>query len=231
MHHLVLKSQRCYSGLIGMEVQELYPKARVHCVEDAQEALTICTKRPIQLAIVGARTETLDGLDYLPKLIANPYPRQIVLLTERKDNRLLAFVAKNQLDGFIDANAKDPHSLRKALQKIVKGERYRSPHLIPLIQKARRHQPLITETEQRVLSVLGAAVDNATAGLLLGISEHTVRSHRNRIQTKLNIPSKADLVHYALEKYYTRISSNHIQFPGFEDRIHRSALPKGHPIR
>ncbi|MCC5834618.1 MAG: response regulator transcription factor [Opitutales bacterium] len=231
MHFLVLKSQRCYSSLIGMEVQKLFPKAWVHCVEDASGALRICAKHPIQLAIVGARTEALDGLDYLPKLIASPYPRQIVVLTERKDQRLLAFFEKHKLDGFIDANTEDPHSVNKALQKVMQGERYRSKSLIPEIQKARRQQSLLSETEQRVLSVLGAAVDNATAGLLLGVSEHTARTHRNRIQNKLNIASKADLIHYAMDNYYTRISSNRIQFPGFEEQLDRSVLPRGDPLR
>ncbi len=231
MQCLVLKSQRCYSALIRREIQEIFPKARIHVAQEARSALEICARLPIQLAIVGARTEDLDGLDYIPMLAESPFPKQIVLLTERKDHRLLRLVDEYRLDGLLDANTEDPYSINAALSEIVRGKRYYSKNLLPLVRKSRRDQSLLSKTEQRVISVLGAAVDNATAGILLGISEHTVRTHRNRIQKKLNLPSKSDLIHYAINNYYTRITPTCIQFPGFEETIDRSALPRGHSLR
>jgi DNA-binding CsgD family transcriptional regulator len=58
---------------------------------------------------------------------------------------------------------------------------------------------VLSAREQEVLRLLALGHTNREIGALLHISVRTAEFHRKNIQRKLNLTSRAQLVHHALE--------------------------------
>lgn len=58
---------------------------------------------------------------------------------------------------------------------------------------------LITPQERRVLEMIANGKSTKEVALVLGISNHTVESHRKNLLLKLNVKNSAELVKKAIE--------------------------------
>lgn len=58
----------------------------------------------------------------------------------------------------------------------------------------------LTQREREIIRLIALERTNAEIGAALFISEETVKSHRKRLMTKLNVRSTAGLVKYALDR-------------------------------
>jgi DNA-binding CsgD family transcriptional regulator len=82
----------------------------------------------------------------------------------------------------------------------IVGHEGRSPKRSRFDRKRRNDAPELTDREKDVLGLLALGHTNREAAEELFLSVRTVESHRARIQQKLGITSRAELVRYAIDR-------------------------------
>ena len=83
----------------------------------------------------------------------------------------------------------------------VAGQTYLQPELgaqLVSAEKAGRHEPL-SERELQVLRLIALGHTNPEIAEQLYLSVRTVESHRARIQEKLGVTGRAELIRYVLD--------------------------------
>lgn len=223
---ITLKAQPLYAQALADVAQIVRPTAEVISLSRAADALAVTAETAVELAVVGAHAQDLDGLDYLPILSNRKNLRHIVVVTHRQDARLLHLVRKLGIAGFVNARTAQFQHLQAAIRTVLSNRFYRSPSLHDVWRAVSResHLQVLSRRERIVLAVLGTGVDNAEAAILLDVSEHTVRSHRANLMRKLSLPHKGELMRFAVKNHYTRITNDGIRYPGHESEISRTGL-------
>jgi DNA-binding NarL/FixJ family response regulator len=64
--------------------------------------------------------------------------------------------------------------------------------------RTKRYRGLLTPREREVVQLLAEGKSNKEIGAALGVSVHTVETHRSNIMRKLGANSLSDLIRYAL---------------------------------
>ncbi|MBK7945820.1 MAG: response regulator transcription factor [Flavobacteriales bacterium] len=95
-----------------------------------------------------------------------------------------------------------------AVRAAVADERYLSPAAQESIARGYKYTEKrpdgeyvgLTQREREIIRLIALERTNGEIGAALFISEDTVKSHRKRLMTKLNVRSTAGLVKYALDR-------------------------------
>ncbi|MFN3874990.1 MAG: response regulator, partial [Flavobacteriales bacterium] len=98
--------------------------------------------------------------------------------------------------------------LVEAIRATLAGECFLSPLARASIAKGYKYTGKrpdgeyigLTQREREIIRLIALERTNAEIGAALFISEETVKSHRKRLMTKLNVRSTAGLVKYALDR-------------------------------
>ena len=93
-----------------------------------------------------------------------------------------------------------------AIHKILEGEKYFCSKIIDvLLNKSDSHQELpkingvLTQREQQIVKNIALGRTNKQIADLLGISHHTVHTHRKNAMKKLTVKNTTELVLYAVD--------------------------------
>lgn len=199
--------------------QEAFRNPTVAVFHEAFPAIDFLKQESCDLAIVGMETDDSDCLDFVPEILSSGLARHLIVLADRGDDRTLAYLRQCGVDAIVDAFA--DADLTAALR--LDGDTYPfiSPSLQPAMKAAStrfRSYPLV-EQEQMFLSLFGAGFDNEDLSTHLGVPLGTVKSHRERIMSRLSLQRRGDLTQYATYYRFTRITHIGALFPGFQKRI------------
>ena len=98
-------------------------------------------------------------------------------------------------------------ALVRAIRLVVQGETYIDPAVAPLLAKHPRDNrrgaipsPDLTPREAEVLRLIARGRSNRDIAAGLGISVKTVEFHKAKCVAKLGLPSRADIVRYAISE-------------------------------
>ena len=175
---------------------------------DGHAAIESARKLSPDVVLMDIRMPHLDGLQATRILVAEPHPPRILVLTTFDLDDYVYDALKSGASGFLlkDVRAGE---LTEAIRTVAAGERLLSPAITRRLieQHLRRPAPgklpaalsLLTERELDVLKLLARGLSNTeiAAGLYLGTS--TIKTHVNRILTKLDLRDRAQAVVYAYE--------------------------------
>jgi two-component system response regulator NreC len=102
--------------------------------------------------------------------------------------------------GYVLKEAADDE-LIEAVRRAAAGDTYLNPRLGARVAAAPPPGPPggLSEREVEVLRMIALGHTNAEIAKQLYLSVRTVETHRAHIQQKLNLGSRSELVHYALE--------------------------------
>jgi len=70
---------------------------------------------------------------------------------------------------------------------------------------------VLSDREQEVLRLIGEGLTNEQVARRLEISVSTSKHHRLNIMAKLDIHSTVQLIHYAIEKGFTRVGEGPVR--------------------
>jgi DNA-binding NarL/FixJ family response regulator len=169
---------------------------------DALGAIQACVPN---LFIAGTYIEDMDGLEHLEPFIESDLP--ILVLTSRKDARTFNLLREVRYGGIFDAWAEGLENLQLAIDEVMDGQLYVSPTVVPHVKKPRNSAlDALTNIERVVLSVLGEGADDLPAGERLGLSPSVVNTHRKTIMSKLCLQYKMELMLFALQQGYVRLT-------------------------
>ena len=212
---VVLKADRLYGDLIARQIRDTWRNAQVSVFQLGFDALDSIQASVPDMFITGVKIDDMDGLEHLEPFIDTTLP--ILVLTSRHDPRTLELLRSVRFDGLYDGNAEGLANLPVAIEEVLQRRLYVSPTMMPHLKRPRNITlDTLTEKEQLVLSLIGDGTDDQQAAAQLGLSPHTVNTHRKSIMAKLKLHHKGQLMLYAIQHGYIRVTAQSVFRPGFQ---------------
>ncbi len=142
----------------------------------------------------------LEGLGVMQSIAAAGLETRVLVVTARQDaasfHAALAFGANGYVLKTDDADA-----LVSAIMTVVDGGHYVSPELATLFGHGMTGPAEgLTARESDIAARVACGLSSKQIGAELGISEHTVRKHRENIARKLGLRNAAELVAWAVRQ-------------------------------
>lgn len=215
---VVLKADLLYADSIAVHIKTLWRNAKVSVFQHGFDALEAIQTDPPDLYVAGVKIDDMDGLEHLEPFIDTPLP--ILVVTSRKEPRTFELLRRIRYDGIYDGRAEGLGNLPAALQLVIQRRVYVSPTMVEHLKRP-KHLTVdeLTDKEKEVLAVIGDGSDDAQAAEKLGISPHTVNTHRKSIMAKLGFHQKGQVVIHAIQAGYLWVDPGQILYPGFQRRI------------
>ncbi len=167
---------------------------------DGETALALVRSLQPDLLLLDLGLPKLDGLDVMREISARGLRTRVLVVTARQDGvsvrAALGFGAHGYLLKTDDADA-----LVQALHTVAQGGYHVSPELAAVFERSTEAgeptEPL-TPRETDIALRVGRGLSSKRIGHELGISEHTVRKHRENIGRKLGVRNAAELVAWTI---------------------------------
>jgi len=224
---VILKADRFYGDTIAQLVKQCWRGAKVEVFQKGFDALDSMQANMPDMFITGVKIDDMDGLEHLEPFMERKLP--ILVVTSRRDSRTVALLRELRYNGIFDVKLDGYKDFGKALELVLEGKSYVSESFVPHMKPPRRITlDELTPKEQEVLAAIGDGSDDQQAAQRLGISPHTVNTHRKSIMAKLRLHQKGELVCYAVQMGYVHISTSGVTYPGFERKLFKRA-PRTEP--
>ena len=173
---------------------------------DGEEALALVERTTPDLCLMDIRMPRLDGLAATEELTRRGSSTRVLVLTTFDLDELVYRALRAGAAGFLlkDAPADD---LVRAVRVVAAGEAVLAPtttrRLLQTFAQQRPPSALpgepLTERERDVLVAMSGGLSNVEIGQRLFIAESTVRTHVNRLLTKLGVRDRLQAVVLAYE--------------------------------
>jgi DNA-binding NarL/FixJ family response regulator len=220
---LILKADRLYAEALRQYTLHVLPAARVLVAWSVESARTLLATEPVDLFVTGVgatlESDVLDLLAQPPSHGSTRGRRRVLVVTVRREYRILAALRGLAIDGMFDSATERPGEFVTALRAIAKGERYWSKSVLDHMQRVGASSNalfrLLTTFEQVVLSVIGDGCDNTVAARTLKLSPSTVSTVRRELHRKLGVQHRGELVRVAAQHGFVRFTSAGVIRPGF----------------
>lgn len=206
---VVIEDHQLVRDMLALSCSRIFPDVAVQVACDAQSGVELCRSVRPDVVFLDLVLPDRDGLDVLPEIFRHAPNAKVIGLTSFADEFTVHRVLRASIHGFIAKNEQPLELLKEAVETIMAGRQYFSP-VVRKLHAALRADPasfdkVLSEHEQRLLSLFGEGLDNAAVAARVGLSAATVKVHRRNILSKLNLHSTPELMHYALEKGFTRL--------------------------
>lgn len=209
MKIIVIEDFHLILDLLTESCRNLFPVAEVHGVATAAEGLSACREHQPEVVFLDLVLPDRDGLELVPQILAASRQTRIIALTSHADEFTINRAVQASVHGFVDKNEAPLDVLAEAINAVLAGERFYSQSVLE-IRAAMRNDPkafdkMLSDYEQRLLTLFGEGVSNEELAVRCGITANTAKWHRRVIMAKLGLHTTSQLIHYALEKGFTRL--------------------------
>jgi DNA-binding NarL/FixJ family response regulator len=165
---------------------------------DGAAAVALAVRRRPDVVIMDVRMPGMDGLE-ATRLLSERAPEVAVLIfTAYSERSLLTRGLESGAKGYVLKEASH-QTLLRAIEKVVAGEGYVDPALMPSFLGGRGDE-LLTAREREILQLLADGMSNADVAARLYISQETVKSHVRHILAKLEADTRTHAVAIALRE-------------------------------
>jgi len=196
--HAVLRE-----GVIS--ILEDYPEfVVVGEAEDGERALDLAGRLQPDVIVLDLMLPILDGLQVARRLRRTQPNIKIVILSALAEPEIVEQALKTGVDAYV-SKTRCMDDLVDALRLVMEGHRFVSPGLNryePIVRPSgidkEHYASLLTLRERQVMGMIAVGLTNKQIARKLGISVHTVRSHRQRLMDKLDVHDIATLTRIAV---------------------------------
>jgi DNA-binding NarL/FixJ family response regulator len=172
---------------------------------DGEEALTRAREVSPDVVLMDIRMPRLDGIDATARLLSQPQPPKVVVLTtfDTDDDVVQALAAG--ASGFLLKDT-PPADIVEAVKKVAAGDPILSPKVTSqLIRQvtegtvddraasARRRLDTLTPREREVAIAVATGLSNAEISARLHLSVPTVKAHVSRLFSKLSAHNRVQI--------------------------------------
>ena len=176
---------------------------------DGREAVALANKHRPDIAIIDIRMKELNGIDVISQVVRYSPATAIIALSMFSDERYVNRAVRAGAKAYVLKDSSDDDLLR-AVRAVQMGQSFFSPAVARVLLDAYsrkdeapdiedRHE-LLSEREREVYQLLAEGRTNKTIADMLGVSVHTVETHRIRIMAKLDVHNMAELVLSAVRR-------------------------------
>jgi DNA-binding NarL/FixJ family response regulator len=213
MTFLIVEDHTLVHDMLAFACGRLFPAARLHITGNGAEAIETARRVHPDLILLDLVLPDCDGLELLHRLEVVAPQARVIALTSFADDFTVHRVLQAKVHGFIAKNEEPLALLQEAVETVMAGGRYFSP-IFERVKAALRANPrsfdkVLSEHEQALLRLFGEGLDNTAVAARLGLSMNTIKVHRRNILSKLDLHSTPELIHYAIEKGFTRVGARH----------------------
>ncbi len=157
------------------------------------------------LLIIDYDQKEFFSLTDIEKITKN-YPKvKILIISNDTSIARITEVMELGVHGFITRNS-DIDEILLAIRKIKTGEKYFCSKIIEIIVTKNSYPKftfnsnrILTQREQEIVKNIALGKTNKQIGSFLGISHHTVHTHRKNIMKKLAVKSSTELALFAVD--------------------------------
>lgn len=177
---------------------------------DAEGAVSAAEEHQPDLVLLDILMPGISGLEVVEKISAVAPTARVILLTASESEEDLLVGVKAGARGYVTKDAPFD-ALVGALNAVENGGAAVSPNmagkLLDVTRQLLRHQellqsrkPVLTGRELEVLQLVAEGQTSREIGVLLFISENTVKNHIRNILDKLGLHSRNEAVLYAVRE-------------------------------
>ncbi len=188
--------------------------------EEGNETVEAVEQLRPDVVLMDIRMPGIDGIEATRRIVSRGIPTRVLVLTTFDVDDYVYAAMKAGASGFLLKTA-PPRQLVEAVRTVAAGDALLAPSVTRRLveQFVRRPPPgtivpgelkTLTERELEVLKLLARAQSNAEIAGELVVSEATVKSHVNRILTKLNLRDRAQAIVLAYESGLIEPGSNSV---------------------
>lgn len=173
------------------------------------EAVEAAREFKPDVAVVDVAMKELNGIEATAQMLKHSPHTAILILSMYSDERYVLRAVKAGARGYLLKNSAGDE-LIQAILTVQKGTAFFSPAVAQIFQNgfarlkdAREMNDrfeLLTDRERQIYQLLAEGNSNKDIANRLGLSLHTVETHRWRLMEKLDLHSTADLVLSAVRR-------------------------------
>lgn len=160
--------------------------------EDGLQAIALFREHQPDVTLMDLRMPQMAGVEAITAICAEFKQARIMVLTTYDSDEDIYRGLQAGAQGYLLKDAK-PNELLNAIRTIHSGQQY-----IPLEVGAklvqRMSNPVLSERELAVLRLMAQGMSNADIATALIIGESTVKSHVNRLLSKLGVNDRTQAV-------------------------------------
>jgi two-component system, NarL family, response regulator len=166
--------------------------------EDGRQAIDCFREHQPDVTLMDLRMPQVGGVEAIAAICAEFKPARIIVLTTYDGDEDIYSGLHSGAQGYLLKDAK-PNELLNAIRTVHRGQQYIPPNVgAKLVQ--RLNNPELSERELEVLGLMAQGMSNSGIATALSISENTVKTHVNRILSKLGVNDRTQAVIVAVKR-------------------------------
>jgi DNA-binding NarL/FixJ family response regulator len=170
---------------------------------NGQEAVDLWTKHHPDVTLLDLRMPVMDGLGAIQQIRQMEHSARVIVLTTFDTDADVSKAIKAGAKGYLLKDA-PRDELLDCIRKVHSGETVIPSSLLSKLAAGLSSES-VTGRELEVLSLLSRGMSNKEIGVILYISESTVKSHLRSIFAKLNALSRTEAIATATRQGLVKI--------------------------
>lgn len=185
-------------------LQEEYPDACIDEVPDAESMIKFVMKDNYDIIISDISMPGRSGLEAIPQIREFNQDVPIIIISIHPEEHYAVRVLKAGAAGYVSKD-QATDELINAIKTVLSGRKYITPNVAEKLVKAAKRDDskalheYLSDREFSILQLLatGKTISEISHSMNLGMS--TVSTYRNRILSKMDMKTNAELILYSLE--------------------------------
>lgn len=165
---------------------------------NGQEAIHLCEKHAIDIAILDVRMPVMNGVEATASIIGKTQTKVLILTTFDEDD-FIQEAFKNGASGYILKNS-PPEQIKQAVLSVYSGNKVLSDTVLEAIRKPldpKSRLQNLTDREIEIVELIAKGLTNLEIANCLFIAEGTVKNSVSNILSKLELKHRTQIaIHY-----------------------------------